>query len=53
MALRLSVNDRQHLQVALTSLGFDTRGNDGAFGPRPRQMIAGWQKAHNQSATGF
>jgi pyruvate/2-oxoglutarate dehydrogenase complex dihydrolipoamide acyltransferase (E2) component len=32
MALRLSVNDRQHLQVALTSLGFDTRGNDGALG---------------------
>jgi peptidoglycan hydrolase-like protein with peptidoglycan-binding domain len=51
--LRLSVLDRQRLQVALTSLGFDTRGSDGVFGPRSREMIAGWQKAHNQSATGF
>ena len=40
--------DRQRLQVALTSLGFDTRGNDGVFGPRSREMIAAWQKARNQ-----
>ena len=52
-ALRLSVTDRQRTQVALTSLGFDTRGSDGAFGPRSREMIAAYQKARNQSATGF
>jgi serine/threonine protein kinase/peptidoglycan hydrolase-like protein with peptidoglycan-binding domain len=52
-ALRLATTDRQHLQVALTSSGFDTRGSDGAFGPRSREMIAAWQKARNQPATGF
>ena len=52
-ALRLTLPDRQRLQVALTSLGFDTRGIDGAFGPRSREMIAGWQKKQNQPATGF
>jgi serine/threonine protein kinase len=52
-ALRLSQPDRQRLQVALTSLGFDTQGADGVFGPRSRDMILGWQKARNQPATGF
>jgi serine/threonine protein kinase len=52
-ALRLTPTDRQSIQVALTSLGFDTRGNDGALGPRSRDMIAGWQKARNHPATGF
>lgn len=51
--LRLSTVDRQRLQVALTSLGFDTRGRTGAFGPRTREMIAGWQKAHKLTPTGF
>ena len=51
--LRLEPADRQRLQVALTSLGFDTRGDDGVFGPRSREMIAHWQKARNQPATGF
>jgi peptidoglycan hydrolase-like protein with peptidoglycan-binding domain len=39
--------------VALTSLGFDTRGSDGAFGPRTRETIAAWQKAHSRPSTGF
>ena len=52
-ALKLSQLDRQRLQVALTSLGFDTQGFDGVFGPRSREMIVGWQKARNQPATGF
>ena len=52
-ALKLSQPDRQRLQVALTSLGFDTQGADGVFGPRSRDMILGWQKARNQPATGF
>ncbi len=51
--LRLATTDRQRVQVALTSLGFDTRGSDGAFGPRSREMITGWQKARNQPTTGF
>src|SRR4029453_4347858 len=36
-----------------TSLGFDTHGFDGVFGPRSRDMIQGWQKARNQPTTGF
>lgn len=52
-ALKFSQLDRQRIQVALTSLGFDTQGVDGVFGPRTREMILGWQKARNQPATGF
>jgi serine/threonine protein kinase/peptidoglycan hydrolase-like protein with peptidoglycan-binding domain len=52
-ALSLTQADRQHIQVALTSQGFDTRGNDGALGPRSREMIANWQKARNQPPTGY
>ncbi|WP_428670540.1 protein kinase domain-containing protein [Reyranella sp.] len=52
-ALRLEPADRERLQVALTSLGFDTRGRDGILGPRSREMIAAWQKARNQPETGF
>jgi serine/threonine protein kinase len=51
--LKLATADRQRIQVALTSLGFDTRGNDGALGPRSREMIAGWQKARSLPPTGF
>jgi serine/threonine protein kinase len=52
-ALQLVSRDRQRIQVALTSLGFDTHGTDGVFGPRSREMIQGWQRARNQPATGF
>jgi peptidoglycan hydrolase-like protein with peptidoglycan-binding domain len=51
--LHLELADRRRLQVALTSLGFDTRGHDGVFGPRSREMIARWQNARNLPATGF
>jgi class 3 adenylate cyclase/peptidoglycan hydrolase-like protein with peptidoglycan-binding domain len=51
--LRLQPIDRRRLQVALTSLGFDTRGDDGVFGARSREMIARWQKARNWAPTGF
>lgn len=37
----------------LTSLGYDTRGADGTFGQRSREMIAAWQKAKGQPATGY
>jgi serine/threonine protein kinase len=52
-ALRLSLSDRQRIQVALTSLGFDTRGYDGVLGARSREMIAAWQNARSQPPTGF
>ncbi|MDP1838121.1 MAG: protein kinase, partial [Reyranella sp.] len=52
-ALRLATADRQRFQVALSALGFDTRGSDGAFGPRTREMIANWQRGHSYPATGF
>ena len=42
--LRLSSADRQRVQVALTALGFNTGGVDGAFTPRTREMIANWQR---------
>ena len=51
--LRLSQVDRQRIQLALTSLGFDTRGSDGVLGPRSRDMIAGWQKARSQVPSGY
>ncbi len=52
-ALRLELADRRRLQVALTSLGFDTHGNDGVFGPRSREMISAWQRSRGEAATGF
>ena len=52
-ALRLDQPARERLQLALTSLGFDTRGSDGIFGLRSREMISAWQKARNQPVTGF
>src|SRR5476649_402069 len=53
LALRLSVPDRQHIQVALTALGFNTNGTDGVFGGHTRDMVAAWQKGHNYPATGY
>ena len=46
-ALRLDQPGRERVQLALTSLGFDTRGTDGVLGPRSREMISAWQKAAN------
>ncbi len=51
--LKLTLQDRQRIQVGLTSLGFDTRGSDGVFGQRSRDMIAAWQKARSLPETGF
>ena len=52
-ALKLSTRDRQKIQVALTSLGFDAGGADGVFGPRTRTRIADWQSANGEPPTGF
>jgi hypothetical protein len=52
-ALKLITADRQRIQVILTALGYDTRGSDGTFGQRSREMIAAWQRAKGQTATGY
>src|SRR4029077_1685727 len=52
-ALRLTTLDRQHIQVALAALGFGGAGTNGAFGPRMRELIAAWQKTHNDPPTGY
>lgn len=52
-SLRLGSPERQKVQIGLTAAGFDTRGSDGTLGPRSREMIAAWQKAQGQPATGF
>jgi hypothetical protein len=52
-ALGLSPRDRARVQIALSSLGFDTKGVDEVFGPRTRQMIAAWQKKQGAPDTGF
>src|SRR5262249_23738413 len=51
--LNLSRDQRQRLQRALSLLGFDTQGVDGAFGARTRQSIAAWQASEGSPATGF
>lgn len=52
-ALGMGLVDRQHIQVALTLLGFDTRGSDGIFGAVTRDMIKGWQRRRGYQDTGF
>jgi serine/threonine protein kinase/peptidoglycan hydrolase-like protein with peptidoglycan-binding domain len=51
--LGLSVLDRQHDQVALTSLGFATNRSDGVFAPHTHDMIAAWQKSRGYPETGY
>jgi serine/threonine protein kinase/peptidoglycan hydrolase-like protein with peptidoglycan-binding domain len=52
-ALHLSLPDRQHVQVALKALGFDTNGTDGVFSQRTREMIAAWQRSRSYPDTGY
>jgi peptidoglycan hydrolase-like protein with peptidoglycan-binding domain len=51
--LHLGPLDRQHVQVALTALGFNTNGTDGVFGQHTHDMIAAWQKSHSYPDTGY
>jgi hypothetical protein len=51
--LGMTYSDRQKLQVALSSRGFDVGGIDGRFGPRTRQMIGAWQIKIGDISTGF
>ena len=52
-ALRLEPADRQRLQLALTSLGFDTRGNDGLFGAAHARDDRRLAEGAQPPATGF
>jgi peptidoglycan hydrolase-like protein with peptidoglycan-binding domain len=52
-ALHLSLPDRQHVQVALTALGFGTNGTDGVFGQHTHDMVASWQKSRSYPDTGY
>lgn len=52
-ALRLSANQRRAVQRRLVTLGHDTRGVDGQFGPGTRAAITAFQRAHGYEATGY
>ncbi len=51
--LRLTLPDRQHVQVALTALGYNTNGTDGVFGQHTHDMVAAWQKSRAYPDTGY
>jgi peptidoglycan hydrolase-like protein with peptidoglycan-binding domain len=51
--LHLTPLDRQHVQVALAALGFDTGRTDDVFVARTREQIAAWQKSRSYPDTGF
>ncbi|HHZ07687.1 MAG TPA: peptidoglycan-binding protein, partial [Rhizobiales bacterium] len=44
---------RRELQGRLSSLGYDTLGTDGVFGPRSRDAIASWQQDNGAPVTGY
>ncbi len=52
-ALALSRTTRREIQGRLVSLGYDTRGVDGVFGPGSRAGISDWQQELPVPATGF
>lgn len=49
----LDRNGRREIQGRLTSIGYNTHGTDGAFGPRSRSAISAWQQDNGASATAF
>ena len=53
VALGLSIVERRQIQEALTALGFDTAGTDGAFGAKTREMIGRWQSRRGKPATTY
>jgi len=52
-ALGLDKAARQRVQQALTLLGYDTHGADGAFGKRSRAALASFQTEAGLEATGY
>lgn len=51
--LSLTYDERREVQRRLTSLGYNTYGVDGGFGPNTRRALASWQRDENQRATGY
>lgn len=51
--LALTRDERRAIQRDLTTMGFDTRGIDGIFGPGTRGAIRGWQRGNDLDDTGF
>ena len=52
-ALGLTRDQRRRVQQGLAAAGFDPGPADGAFGPRTRAAIGGWQDARGNDATGY
>ena len=52
-ALGLDRAARMLVQRSLGSLGFDAGPVDGAFGPKTRRAIGGWQEAKGYDETGY
>lgn len=52
-ALFLTTDERRAIQRDLTTLGLDTRGIDGIFGPGTRGAIGVWQERNDLAATQF
>lgn len=51
--LNLSRDERRAIQRDLTTLGFNTRGIDGLFGPGTRGAISAWQAQGDLTETGY
>ena len=51
--LRHTILNRQHIQVALASQGYDPGPIEGVFTPRTREALAAWQRSRNFPPTGF
>ena len=51
-ALALGREDRRRVQAALSMLGFDPGGIDGAFGPGTRAALTDWQRVEGYEPTG-
>jgi peptidoglycan hydrolase-like protein with peptidoglycan-binding domain len=49
----LDPETKLELQGRLSSLGYDTLGTDGVFGPRSRDAIASWQQDNGAPVTGY
>ena len=49
----LTRKQRRRIQERLNEGGFAAGKPDGAFGPRTREAIRGWQAARNSEATGY
>lgn len=53
IALGLDLPARKSIQRNLRSLGYDTQGIDGIFGPATRRAITTWQERTGAGLTGF